>query len=105
MDEDEEEDEDPAEVVLDEFEPAAEAGGVHAGAAAPTLAMAGFDQTGAAQIQLTSETGGKYALQESTDLLTWTSVLTVTNVSGVMVLTAPAPDGAGSAYYRVARSF
>jgi hypothetical protein len=50
---------------------------------------------GTFQFQFNSETGGQYTIEESSDLITWTPLLTVTNTQGSTVLTAaPAPAGA-----------
>jgi hypothetical protein len=41
------------------------------------------------QLQLDSETGGHYIIQQSDDLLHWSTVSNLTNFSGTTLLTAP----------------
>lgn len=53
------------------------------------LVSVGVDGTPAYQFKFNSETGGRYAIEESTDLLTWTPFLALTNSLGTMSLTDP----------------
>lgn len=55
----------------------------------PAMRTAGVDQAGAFQFQLDSETGGKYFIEKSADLSTWTIFLTITNDQGTLPLTDP----------------
>jgi hypothetical protein len=44
---------------------------------------------GTFQFQLDSETGGRYLIEESTDLARWTPFLSLTNVAASVILTDP----------------
>jgi hypothetical protein len=54
----------------------------------PTLQALGWDGTGQFQFRLTSESGGHYAIEESSNLLQWSPFQNVTNVLGTMGLVA-----------------
>jgi hypothetical protein len=56
---------------------------------APRLASLGLPSAGQFQFQLESEIGGRYVLQNSTNLSTWVDLLILTNASGTSVHTAP----------------
>ncbi len=68
----------------------------------PLLSALGMESSGAFKFQLLSETGGIYGLEQSPDLLSWTSLGTVTNTSGVMVVTNTGAS-AERMYFRVRR--
>jgi hypothetical protein len=53
------------------------------------LVSLGVDGTQDYQFKFNSETGGRYAIEESIDLLTWTPFLALTNNLGAMFLTDP----------------
>jgi hypothetical protein len=57
----------------------------------PTLAALALNRGGSFQFQLNSQTGGRYTIQQSTNLATWTTFQVVTNVQGTMVLTVSQP--------------
>jgi hypothetical protein len=57
----------------------------------PTLTAPIVNESGSFQFQLNSESGGRYTIQQSTDLSNWTPSLVVTNVLGTIGLTAPDP--------------
>jgi len=53
------------------------------------LVSIGVDGTPAYLFKFNSETGGRYAIEESTNLLTWTPFLALTNSLGTVFLTDP----------------
>ena len=55
----------------------------------PQLTPEGFDSTNGFRLRLDSETGGRYVIQESSNLVAWVSILTVTNTTGTSLLAAP----------------
>ena len=67
---------------------------------APSMKAVGVNPPGAFQFQLDSETGGKYLIEKSTDLRTWTTLLTATNVLGTLPLTDPSAGTEARAFYR-----
>ena len=71
----------------------------------PRLQPLGADLSGNIQLQLTSETGGRYTIQESSNLLQWTPSLTVTNVLGTtgLVMTSSITTNS-SMFFRATRN-
>ena len=55
----------------------------------PQLKALGKGGNGTFQFQLESETGGRYLIEESTDLAHWTPFLSLTNVAASVILTDP----------------
>jgi hypothetical protein len=55
----------------------------------PRLTPTGIDPTHGFEFRLDSETGGRYLIQESFDLVNWTPFLTFTNTTGAGLLSAP----------------
>lgn len=53
----------------------------------PVLTAPMMNSNGAFQFQLNSETGGRYVIEESTNLLTWTPLLLVTNAQETLNFT------------------
>jgi hypothetical protein len=66
----------------------------------PALTPLGRDQTGAFQFRLDSETGGRYLIQTSSDLSTWTTYRTVTNETGALPLFDPSAATNSRAFFR-----
>jgi hypothetical protein len=64
----------------------------------PTLTALGFAD--GFQFQLNSETGGRYLIQKSIDLAHWGTFLTVTNLTGVMLLQEPFNPTNHSSFFR-----
>jgi Domain of unknown function (DUF5060)/Cellulase (glycosyl hydrolase family 5) len=70
--------------------------------APPVLsASAGFSSSNSFGLQLTSETGGRYDIQRSMDLTSWTPLVTVTNTSGMMIIHDPAATNRSANYRAV----
>jgi hypothetical protein len=55
------------------------------------------------QLQLDSETGGHYIIQQSDDLLHWSTVSNLTNFSGTTLLTAPLSGAEAQSFFRANR--
>jgi hypothetical protein len=53
----------------------------------PQLGAVSFSGTNGLVFQLNSETGGNYDIEESTNLVDWTGILSVSNVNGTVLLT------------------
>src|SRR5581483_4421201 len=68
----------------------------------PTLTVLGL-ATNALKLRLQSQTGGRYVIDRSEDLLNWAPWTTITNVSGVFSWTAPLP-GDASFFLRARRA-
>ena len=69
----------------------------------PTLNEAAASPAGDFQFTLNSEPGGRYQIQRSYDLNTWTPILTVTNLMGEL----PVPTGQttnAKSYFRAKRN-
>jgi hypothetical protein len=66
----------------------------------PMLSTPTINQNEMLQFQLTSEVGGKYTIEESTNLLNWTPLLLVTNVQGIVVVTNPLPLSDAASFFR-----
>jgi hypothetical protein len=69
----------------------------------PSLTPSGFAGTNAFQFLLTSETGGRYLIQKSSDLMTWTPFLQVTNTTGSLLLSAPYSRIDPPSFFRAAK--
>jgi hypothetical protein len=50
------------------------------------LTATGIDGADTFQFNFASETGGRYLIEQSTDLTIWTSWLTITNSQGTLLL-------------------
>lgn len=70
----------------------------------PTLTATTINQKGNFQFQLNSETGGSYAVEKSTNLLNWTTFLTVTNTQGTLLVTDPGTISGSATFYRAERN-
>jgi hypothetical protein len=68
----------------------------------PSLTLAALSATNGISFALNSETGGQYAIQQSSNLVDWTSVLTLTNTTGIIVLTN-LPAHSSASFYRAAK--
>jgi hypothetical protein len=66
----------------------------------PTLAALGTNNPGLLQMRFNSETGGRYVIEQSTNLLDWASLFSVTNDSGSLVLTVPGAGAGPRIFYR-----
>lgn len=71
----------------------------------PTLVALGSNAAGNFQFRFSSETGGRYTILKSSDLLNWSPAWQVTNAQGTMVFTNPAPITSGSpVFFRAGRA-
>jgi hypothetical protein len=70
----------------------------------PTLTPLGMDGSGGFDFQLNSETGGVYAIEQSSDLSNWTTFGTVTNVTGSLNLTNSAAKMNARTFFQARRS-
>jgi hypothetical protein len=70
----------------------------------PTLTPLGLNGAAAFKFKLLSETGGIYLIEQSPDLSLWTTVSTVTNVTGALTLTNPGPATQGKMFFRAQRN-
>jgi len=52
------------------------------------------------QFSLKSETGGRYIIQQSSDLLSWTSILIITNSTGIQILSDPGATTNSRSFFR-----
>ncbi|HTR43601.1 MAG TPA: DUF5060 domain-containing protein [Pseudomonadales bacterium] len=66
----------------------------------PTLTLPAINQNGLLQFQLNSQVGGKYAIEESSNLLTWAPLLVVTNTQGTLTITNPLPSSSSALFFR-----
>lgn len=66
----------------------------------PKLTSSGIDGAYNYQFQFNSETGGRYFIERSTNLLNWTPFLALTNNVGILLLTDPSAKTTASAFYR-----
>ncbi len=66
----------------------------------PSMTTAGLDPAGAFQFGIESETGGKYIIERSADLSTWTDFLTITNEPGTLLLAEPSATMNPAAFFR-----
>jgi len=70
----------------------------------PQLASAGFASTNGFQFKLVSETGGHYLIQKSFDLVNWSPLLALTNVTGTMFLSDPSGGISPQSFYRALKA-
>ena len=70
----------------------------------PTLSNPAADAAATFQFQLNSETGGRYSVLKSSNLVSWTTVLVVTNTTGTLLLSDSAPASATGSFFRVRRA-
>ncbi len=70
----------------------------------PALAALGMNNPGLLQMRFNSESGGRYSIEQSTNLLSWTALSTVTNDSGSLVLTVPTGGASPWMFYRAVQS-
>ncbi|HLX96372.1 MAG TPA: hypothetical protein VKU37_11575, partial [Verrucomicrobiae bacterium] len=70
----------------------------------PTLAALGTNIAGSFQMRLNSETGGRYVIEQSTNLADWSALFTVTNDSGSRVLVVPGGGAGPRVFYRARQS-
>jgi hypothetical protein len=70
----------------------------------PTLSNPAANAAAMFQFQLNSETGGRYSVLKSSNLVSWTTVLVVTNTTGTLLLSDPAPASTPGAFFRVQRA-
>ena len=66
----------------------------------PTLTSLGIDGTHTYQFEFNSETGGRYYIERSTNLLSWTPFLALTNNLGTLLLTDPSVKTNARAFFR-----
>ena len=70
----------------------------------PTLTALVTNNPGSFEMRFNSETGGQYFIEQSTNLLNWTPLFTITNDSGSLVLTVPEGGASPQAFYRAIKS-
>ena len=70
--------------------------------APPTLTAVAL-ATNAVQLRLDSETSGRYTLEQSSDLFSWSPLANVTNLLGTMILTEPFSDNT-RLFFRAAKA-
>jgi hypothetical protein len=68
------------------------------------LTPEGFDSTKGFWLRLDSETGGRYVIQESTNLVEWASFLTVTNTTGTLLLSPPPTVTNARSFFRATKA-
>lgn len=66
----------------------------------PMLISLGIDGTHTDQFEFNSETGGRYFIEKSTDLLNWTPFLVLTNNLGALLLTDSSVKTNARAFFR-----
>lgn len=66
----------------------------------PILAFPTATTAGTFQFQLDSRVGGVFAVQRSTNLISWTTIFQVTNSQGVVTLADPLPITNSTVFYR-----
>jgi hypothetical protein len=66
----------------------------------PRLTPLGIDGTHTYQFEFNSETGGRYSIERSTNLLNWTPFLVLTNNLGDLLLTDSSARTNASAFFR-----
>jgi hypothetical protein len=71
---------------------------------APVLAPLGVNESNEPLLGLFSESGGRYAIEKSDDLVHWNSILNVTNDSGLSAITVPIPLDTAPAYFRAVKN-
>jgi hypothetical protein len=70
----------------------------------PTLTALNFSSSNGFQFRLDSETGGQYLIQKSSDLLSWTSFLNVTNTDGAIILMDPSSETNSRSFFRAGKA-
>jgi hypothetical protein len=68
--------------------------------APPSFTPSGFSPANGFQFLFNSETGGRYLIQTSFDLSTWTPFLQVTNITGGSLLTSPYNSTNSQSFFR-----
>ncbi len=66
----------------------------------PAMRTAGMDPAGAFRFELDSETGGRYFIEKSSDLSTWSVFLTITNDQGTFSVADPSAKMNPQAFFR-----
>ncbi|HVU27333.1 MAG TPA: DUF5060 domain-containing protein [Verrucomicrobiae bacterium] len=66
----------------------------------PTLFVSRASTGGILEMQLDSETGGRYFIEESTDLSHWTTLFSVTNVTGMLTFQDSIQSNNSCLFYR-----
>ena len=66
----------------------------------PVLCAVGLDAGNAFRFQLDSETGGRYQIENSTNLTDWTAFLSITNTSGNLLLSDPSSSSQPRNFFR-----
>lgn len=61
--------------------------------------------TNSVQLQLDSETGGRYVIEQSPDLSSWSPLANITNVSGTITLVQPLSDASGRSFFRARKAY
>jgi len=69
----------------------------------PTLAAVGLSSSNGFQMRLDSETGGRYIIQKSSDLATWSPYLSVTNTTGTILI--PEPGTNTRSFFRAQKGY
>jgi hypothetical protein len=66
----------------------------------PAMRTVGMDLAGAFRFELDSETGGRYFIETSSDLSTWSAFLTITNGQGIFSMADPSAKMNPQAFFR-----
>jgi hypothetical protein len=69
----------------------------------PRLTPLGFSSTNGFQFRLDSETGGRYLIQESSNLVNWVPFLNFTNTTGTSVLAVPSGETSPQSFFRAVK--
>lgn len=70
----------------------------------PRLASDGFSPTNGFRFRLDSETGGRYLIQNSSNLVYWAPFQEVTNTAGTVMLADPGGGANARSFYRAAKA-
>lgn len=70
----------------------------------PVLRAVGLDAGNTFRFQLDSETGGRYQIEDSTNLTDWTAFRSVTNTSGILLLSDPSSATQPHSFFRARQS-
>lgn len=70
----------------------------------PRLSALSPNATNLFRVRLDSETGGSYDLEQSLDLAAWSSLITITNLRGVLDITPVPPPTGPQRFFRARRS-
>ncbi len=70
----------------------------------PILTASGLDGEGVFRFRLDSETGGRYTVEKSSDLLSWTNFATITNTLGTLPLEDPSTGTKAATFFRARRT-